>query len=102
MEATMHQAKSQLSRLVERAMAGEKVILKHGRARRPVARLVPIDSGTPTGEIRALPVFKSGKRPIGIYKGQFDIGPEFFEPPPDEELALWEGSANDELLFGSK
>jgi hypothetical protein len=42
------------------------------------------------------------ERPIGLYKGQIDIGPEFFEPLPEEELALWEHGANDDVLFGSK
>jgi prevent-host-death family protein len=79
MEATMHEAKTQLSKLVERAIAGEEVILTRGRRRAPVARLVPIG-----------PV-ADRKRPIGLYKGQIEIGPEFFEPLPEDELALWEG-----------
>jgi len=29
MEATMHEAKTQLSKLVERALAGEEVVLTH-------------------------------------------------------------------------
>lgn len=102
MEATMHQAKTQLSKLVERMHAGEEIILTRGRNRVPVARLVAVDHETPVGEVRRLPVFKNGERPIGLYKGQFDIGPEFFEPLPDEELVLWEHSANDDDLFGSK
>jgi antitoxin (DNA-binding transcriptional repressor) of toxin-antitoxin stability system len=102
MEATMHEAKSQLSKLVERALAGEEVILTRGRNRKPVAKLVRVEREIPAGEIRTLPVFKNGQRPIGLYKGQFEIGPEFFEPLPDEELALWEHGANDDFLFGSK
>ena len=102
MEATMHEAKTQLSKLVERALAGEEVILTRGRKRVPAVKLVAVEQGLPPGEIRSLPVFKNGKRPIGLYKGQFDIGPEFFEPLPEEELALWEHGANDDVLFGSK
>jgi len=92
MEATMHQAKSQLSRLVKLANEGEEVILTRGRKRMPAAKLVPFE---PIGEVTAFPAFKNGKRPIGLYKGQFEIGPEFFEPLPDEEIALWEGRNDD-------
>ena len=102
MEATMHEAKTQLSKLVERALAGEEIILTHGRKKIPVVKLVPVDRVAPVGEIKTLPVFKNGKRPIGLYKGQFEIGPEFFEPLPDQELALWESGANDDTLLGSK
>jgi hypothetical protein len=37
-----------------------------------------------------------------LYKGQFDIGPEFFDPLPDEELALWEGNESDAYLLNAK
>jgi antitoxin (DNA-binding transcriptional repressor) of toxin-antitoxin stability system len=102
MEATLHEAKTQLSKLVERALAGEEVILTRGRKRVPAVKLVAVAPGMPVGEIRALPVFKNGKRSIGLYKGQVEIGPEFFESLPDDELALWEQGANDDILFGSK
>jgi prevent-host-death family protein len=39
----MHEAKSQLSRLVERAEAGEEIII--ARAGKPAARLMPLDRG---------------------------------------------------------
>jgi antitoxin (DNA-binding transcriptional repressor) of toxin-antitoxin stability system len=90
MEATMHEAKTQLSKLVERALAGEEVILTHGKCRTPMVKLVPVK-----------PPLKH-ERPIGLYKGQIEIGPEFFEPLPEEELALWERGANDDILLGSK
>jgi antitoxin (DNA-binding transcriptional repressor) of toxin-antitoxin stability system len=102
MEATMHEAKTQLSKLVERMLAGEEVILTRGRKRVPVAKLVAVQPSVPAGEIRALPIFKNGKRPIGLYKGQFEIGPEFFDPLPDEELALWEGNESDARLLNAK
>jgi hypothetical protein len=40
------------------------------------------------------PVEGSGEPPrrkAGRLKGQITVGPEFFEPLPEEELALWEG-----------
>lgn len=102
MEATMHEAKSQLSRLVERALAGEEVVLTRGRKRVPAVKLVAVKPGPPAGEIHSLPVFKNGKRPIGLYKGQIEIGPEFFEPLPDEELTLWEGNDSDAIILNAK
>jgi len=93
----MHEAKTQLSKLVERMLAGEEVILTRG-----CKRVVAVQPSVPAGEIRALPIFKNGKRPIGLYKGQFEIGPEFFDPLPDEELALWEGNESDARLLNAK
>lgn len=72
---TIHQAKTNLSRLIERASAGEEIIIARGS--KPVARLVPL------GVVK-------GKRQPGSLKGKLEIGPEFFEPLPDDELAGWE------------
>jgi len=72
---TIHQAKTNLSRLIDRAAAGEEIIIARGS--KPVARLVPI------GAVKA-------KRKPGSWKGKFVLGPEFFEPLPDDELARWE------------
>jgi antitoxin (DNA-binding transcriptional repressor) of toxin-antitoxin stability system len=87
---------------VKLAIAGEEVILTHGRKRVPAVRLVAVKPSVPVGEVTKFPPFKDGKRPIGLYKGQFDIGPEFFEPLPEEELALWEGNASDAYLLNTK
>jgi antitoxin (DNA-binding transcriptional repressor) of toxin-antitoxin stability system len=72
----MHFAKTHLSDLVARAEAGEEVILARGKE--PAVRLVPI------------PREDQRRRP-GRLKGRLVVGPEFFEPLPEEELALWEG-----------
>ena len=69
----IHEAKTHLSRLVERVEAGEEITL--ARAGRPVARLVPY---------RARP---EPRRP-GLWKGQVSIGPDFDEPLPEFERAL--------------
>ena len=45
MEVNIHEAKSQLSRLIERAVAGEDVII--AKAGHPLVRLVRIDHGRP-------------------------------------------------------
>jgi prevent-host-death family protein len=72
---TVHQAKTNLSRLLRKAAEGEEIIIARGS--RPVARLVPV------GEVK-------GKRQPGSLKGKLHVGPEFFEPLPAEELSSWE------------
>ena len=69
----VHEAKTHLSRLLERVHAGEEIILtKSGKA---YARLVPIRDEMPS------------RRP-GRLAGS--IGADFFEPLPEEELRAWE------------
>ena len=77
-KATMFEAKTNLSKLVERALKGEEVLITTGRERKPVVRLAPV----------APP---STSRRLGVLKGQGHVGPEFFEPLPEEELRLWNG-----------
>lgn len=72
---TIHQAKTNLSKLIERASQGEEIIIARGT--KPVAKLVPV------GVVK-------GKRQPGSMKGELEIGPEFFEPLTDEELSHWE------------
>jgi prevent-host-death family protein len=72
---TVHQAKTNLSRLIERACEGEEIVIARGAE--PVVRLVPL------GETK-------GRRKPGILKGKLRVGPEFFEPLPPDELARWE------------
>ena len=75
----VHEAKTHFSRLLERAHAGEEIIL--AKAGKPYARLVPME-----------PVPKP-KRTPGRFKGQFGPIPEtvWFDPLPEDELAAWEG-----------
>jgi len=72
---TIHQAKTNLSRLIKRASQGEEIIIARGSTL--VARLVPV------GAVK-------GKRQPGSLKGQLEIGPEFFEPLSESELLDWE------------
>ena len=72
---TIHQAKTSLSRLLQKAAAGGEVIIARGA--KPVARLVPI------GEVK-------GRRSPGALKGVLSVGPEFLDALPAEELAAWE------------
>jgi prevent-host-death family protein len=73
---TIHAAKTNLSKLVARAEAGEEIVLARGKE--PIARIVPIAR-------REQP-----KRKFGALKGKIRIGPEFFEPLPEDELKRWE------------
>lgn len=68
----VHEAKTHLSRLLERAHAGEEIVIaKNGI---PFARLCAL---SPPAE-----------RKPGLLAGT--VGDEFFEPLPEEELEAWE------------
>ena len=72
---TVHAAKTNLSKLLARVEAGEEIVIARGRI--PIARLTPINA-------------PPAKRQFGAFKGLLTVGPEFFEPMTDAELALWE------------
>ena len=72
----IHAAKTQLSRLVEAAAAGEEIII--AKSGKPVARLGPL-AGPP------------GKRRLGILAGKLRIPEDFDAPLPDEVIADFEG-----------
>jgi prevent-host-death family protein len=71
----MHEAKTNLSRLVEEAEAGEAIIL--ARAGKPVAKLVPVR--------------RSRRRRLGHWKGRVVMSEDFDAPLPADVLATWEG-----------
>ena len=71
----VHQAKTQLSRLLARVQAGEEIVI--ARAGRPVARLVPVEA----------PV---GKRVPGSAAGRIRISDDFDTPLPDDVLDSFE------------
>ena len=73
----IHEAKSQLSKLIDAMQRGERVII--AKAGKPVAVLGPLHAATP-------------KRVKGVLKGQIKLGPEFDEPLPAELLTSFEGS----------
>lgn len=73
----VHDAKTHFSRLLERAHAGEEIVLS--KAGKPYARLVPLATTAPQ------------RRP-GRVKGRVDAA--FFDPLPEEDLRLWEGSGS--------
>lgn len=64
----IHQAKTHLSKLIERVVAGEEIVI--GRAGKPVAKLVPY-------------VKEEGPRSLGVWKGKVRIAEEFEDLPED-------------------
>lgn len=75
MIVNVHAAKTNLSRLIEQACAGEEVVI--ARNSEPVVKLVPVGRSNP-------------QRVFGSMKGRFTVPAEFFEPLPEDELAAWE------------
>jgi prevent-host-death family protein len=75
----IHAAKTQLSRLVDEAAAGQEIVI--ARAGKPVARLMPL----------APPPQRAPKRVLGILAGQLQVPDDFDAPLSDEDLASFEG-----------
>lgn len=65
-QVNMHEAKTHLSKLVERVEGGEEIVIS--RAGKPAAKLVPVTQAKP------------GKRVLGTLRGKIDL-------PSDEEWA---------------
>jgi prevent-host-death family protein len=70
---SVHDAKTNLSKLIADALAGGEVII--ARSNVPVVRLVP--------------VFPRGQRNFGALKGKITVDARFDEPLPEEELDGW-------------
>lgn len=75
-QVNIHQAKTDLSKLVERAEAGEEIVI--ARAGKPVAKLVPLT------RTRA-------RRRLGLLDGQFEIPDDFNAPLPESVIRVFEG-----------
>jgi prevent-host-death family protein len=73
----VHEAKTHLSRLLDRVQQGEEIIL--AKAGKPYARLVPLESMPPTRE-------------PGLLRGRIEMDDSFFDELPEEELRAWEGT----------
>ena len=76
----LYEAKTSLSKLVDRAAAGETLII--AKAGRPMARLVPFN--TP----------RQPRRPGG-WEGQVIMSDDFDAPLPDDLLAAFEDRSGD-------
>lgn len=75
-QVTIHNAKTNLSKLIEQAMNGEDVVIAKGT--KPMVRLVPVVQGG----------FK-----VGILKDKLGQPPDFLEPMDADELDRWEAGA---------
>ncbi len=71
----VHEAKTQLSRLLARAEAGEEVVIARNGI--PIARLVRYEN-------------RRGIRRFGVMKGRVVVDDSFFEPLLEAELGAWE------------
>ena len=67
-------ARAEFSRLIERALAGEEIVIT--RRGKPAVRLVPVEAPPP-------------RRKPGALKGLFEVTVAFFEPLPDDLLAAF-------------
>jgi prevent-host-death family protein len=66
----IHEAKTHLSRLLERVQAGEEITI--AKAGKPIAQLVPVAA-------------RAKKRPIGMDRGKIFIREDFDDPLPEFE-----------------
>lgn len=71
----IHEAKTHLSRLLERVSAGAEVVI--AKAGKPLARLVPF------GRSRR-------RRRLGVLEGRFTVPTDFDAPLPDDVLGSFE------------
>ena len=72
--------KAKLSEYLDRAVAGERVLIcRHNK---------------PIAELRAVADLRTDPRPIGPLPGRptFDVAAAFFEPMPEAELEHWDGA----------
>lgn len=70
---SVHDAKTNLSRLIADALAGGEVVIARGSV--PVVRLVPVSP--------------RGRRCFGALKGKIAIDARFDEPLPEDEQDGW-------------
>jgi prevent-host-death family protein len=75
-QVNMHEAKTQLSRLVDEAVAGEEVVI--ARSGKPLVKLVPVEA-------------KRAPREPGALRGQIWIADDFDDPLPEEIEAAFRG-----------
>ena len=68
---TIHKAKTELSKLIEKACRGEEIVIARGK--KPVVRLVAIED-------------KRGQRKPGAWKGKISYTADAFAPLTDREL----------------
>ena len=76
-KVNMHEAKTHLSKLVERVEGGEEIVIS--RAGKPAAKLVPVPRERP------------GPRKLGGWEGKVWMSPDFDEPDEEFERLFYGG-----------
>ena len=87
MEVNIHEAKTHLSRLLQRVVGGEEVII--AKAGVPIVRLVAVETNLK-------------KRPLGFARGDGWVADDFDAPLPDDLLKLFYGGELPEILGSPK
>jgi antitoxin (DNA-binding transcriptional repressor) of toxin-antitoxin stability system len=67
----IHEAKTLLSKFLDRAIAGEELVIMHSG--KPLVLLIPVETPPPP-------------RMLGTAKGEFVVPDDFNEPLPDDVL----------------
>ena len=75
---TVHEAKTNLSRLIAAALEGKKIVIARGKT--PVAELVALRDKPPA------------RRRPGIWKGKIEYADDAFDPWTSDDLGNWEDS----------
>lgn len=75
-QVNIHEAKTELSKLVERAEAGEEIVI--ARAGKPAAKLVPVTKSRV-------------RRRLGLLDGKFRVPDNFNAPLPESVIRAFEG-----------
>ncbi len=74
-QVNVHEAKTRLSQLLNRVLAGEEIII--AKAGRPIARLTPVEK-------------PKGQRILGSAKGEIWMSDDFDAPLPEDLQKLFE------------
>ncbi len=75
-QVNIHQAKTNLSKLVEKVLDGQEIIIS--KAGKPVAKLVPYNQA-------------ASSRKLGLMKGKIRMAADFDAPLPDKIIEEFEG-----------
>jgi len=75
----IHEAKTHLSRYLDKLSKGEAIIL--------------CKRNNPIAEIRPIPPERKSKRRIGLAKGKFEVPREFFDPLPPKLISSFHGDS---------
>lgn len=86
-QVSVHEAKTHLSRLIARVLAGEEVTI--ARRNEPVVKLVPVSAVQRPNRV-------PGRLAHLVPPGVDILDRGFWDPLPEDELALWNGEGPEE------